>query len=151
MEHKIEEMINKSEVSKEEAEELKRRLKEIGKDLYKENENDLLEAEVSVVDIYIDKQIYTLNLKNKTNERIILDTRKSTKTTYLTDANNVKTYALLYENKEEDLILKSQEAKTIKVKFNESYNNNLNIKEITFSNIVKESDENNSENLTIEL
>ena len=121
------------------------------KDLYKENENELIKVEVSVIDIYMDKQIYTLNLKNKTDERIILDTRKSTKTTYLTDANNVRTYALLYENKEEDLILRPQEAKTIQVKFNESYNNDLDIKEITFSNIVKESDKNNSENLTIEL
>lgn len=121
------------------------------KNLYKENENDLLTAKVSVADIYIDKQIYTLNLKNKTNERIMLDTRKSTKTTYLTDANNVKTYALLYENNEEDLILEPQESKTIKVKFNESYNNDLNIKGITFSNIIKESNVNNSKTLTIEL
>lgn len=121
------------------------------KDEYKENESNSIFAEVSTVDIYIEKQIYTLNLKNKTNERIMLDTRKSTKTTYLTDVNNVKTYALLYENKEEDLILEPQESKTIQIKFNETYRNDLPIKEITFSNIVKESKLNNSESLTIEL
>lgn len=36
LEHKIEEMINKTEISKEEAAEVRNRLKEIGKDLYKE-------------------------------------------------------------------------------------------------------------------
>ena len=43
---------------------------------------------------------------------------------------------MLYENKEEDMILKPQESKTIKIKFNVAYREELEIEKITFNNIL---------------
>ena len=98
--------------------------------------NDIITAEVGVSDIYMNYQIYTIRLKNNTDKTIILDTRKKTNTTYITDERENRFYAMLYENKEEDMILKPQESKTIKIKFNVAYREELEIEKITFNNIL---------------
>ena len=74
-------------------------------EIYKKASNDLITAQVTVVDNYMESKIYTINLKNNTKDRIILDTRENTQTTYLTDDNGNNTYALLNENNETYLIL----------------------------------------------
>ena len=106
------------------------------KEINKKDSNDIITAEVGVSDIYMDYQIYTIRLKNNTDKTIILDTRKKTNTTYITDERENRFYAMLYENKEEDMILKPQESKTIKIKFNVAYREELEIEKITFNNIL---------------
>lgn len=106
------------------------------KEINKKNSNDIITAEVGVSDIYMNYQIYTIRLKNNTDKTIILDTRKKTNTTYITDERENRFYAMLYENKEEDMILKPQESKTIKIKFNVAYREELEIEKITFNNIL---------------
>ena len=120
-------------------------------EIYKKASNDLITAQVTVVDNYMESKIYTINLKNNTKDRIILDTRENTQTTYLTDDNGNNTYALLYENNETDLILEPLEAKTIQIRFNATYRNGLKMKKIGFDNIVREQDISNSSTLSIEL
>lgn len=106
------------------------------KEINKKDSNDIITAEVGVSDIYMNYQIYTIRLKNNTDKTIILDTRKKTNTTYITDERENRFYAMLYENKEEDMILKPQESKTIKIKFNVAYREKLEIEKITFNNIL---------------
>ena len=106
------------------------------KEINKKDSNDIITAEVGVSDIYMNYQIYTIRLKNNTDKTIILDTRKNTNTTYITDERENRFYAMLYENKEEDMILKPQESKTIKIKFNVAYREELEIEKITFNNIL---------------
>lgn len=106
------------------------------KEINKKDSNDIITAEVGVSDIYMNYQIYTIRLKNNTDKTIILDTRKKTNTTYITDERENRFYAMLYENKEEDMILKPQESKTIKIKFNVAYREELEIEKITFNNIL---------------
>lgn len=104
--------------------------------IYAKNNNKLLEANVNISNIYINNEIYTINFKNNTNNRIMIDTRKSGKTTYIVDDNGNKFEALLYENKANELILNPQESKTIKIKFNDAYRENIKIIEMNFEDIV---------------
>lgn len=107
------------------------------KEIYKQSSNDIIEISAQISDIYMNYEVYTFNIKNNTDEKIILDTRKNTKTAFLVDSLENKFYSLLYENKKSDLILDPQEMKTIKIKFNDAYRDNIEIREINFQNIVK--------------
>ena len=121
------------------------------KEINKKDSNDIITAEVGVSDIYMNYQIYTIRLKNNTDKTIILDTRKKTNTTYITDERENRFYAMLYENKEEDMILKPQESKTIKIKFNVAYREELEIEKITFNNILNYEEYLNSSRLDIKM
>ncbi len=118
-------------------------------DIYKEASNDLITAKVTVVDNYMEEKVYSINLKNNTEDTIILDTRQNPNSTYLVDENGNNIYALLYENNETDLILEPKEAKTIQIKFNATYRNGLEMERLEFTNIEKEIGE--SSMLSIEL
>lgn len=107
------------------------------KEIYKQSSNDIIEISAQISDIYMNYEVYTFNIKNNTDEKIILDTRENTKTAFLVDSLGNNFYSLLYENKKSDLILDPQEMKTIKIKFNDAYRDNIEIKEINFQNIVK--------------
>lgn len=119
-------------------------------DVYKQASNNLITAEVSVVDNYMEYKVYTIRLKNNKNERVTLDTRRNTNTTYITDGNGNKNYALLYGNNENDLILEPMESKTIQIRFNATYRNGLGIDSLEFDNIVTEQDQNTSNSLVVE-
>ena len=107
------------------------------KEIYKKASNDIIEISAQISDIYMNYEVYTFNIKNNTDEKIMLDTRKNTKTTFIVDDLENNFYSLLYENKKSDLILEPQEMKTIEIKFNDVYRDNIKIKEINFQNIVK--------------
>lgn len=110
----------------------------IGRDeIYKSSKNEVISANVEIVDTFFDTKIYTISIKNNTDEEIILDTRKSTKSVYLVDENGNKLYALLYENKNEDFKFKPKESKNIQIKFDATYRDNMKIKSLNFENIEK--------------
>lgn len=106
------------------------------------SENDMLTIEVATVDRYMDYEIYTLRIKNKINESVLLDTKRNTNTCYLQDSLGNKFEALLYENNDEDMLLNANESKTIKIKFNDSYRENMELDKIVFGDIVKEGEYN---------
>lgn len=108
----------------------------IGRNLLNvKEENQYLSTEVAIKDMYMDYEIYTFRIKNNTDKTILLDTRKKTNTTFVTDHNNVKYESYLYENKEQDLILNPKESKTIQIKFSNRYKGNTTEK-ISFTDIV---------------
>lgn len=102
----------------------------------KKEENDILSVEVGSVDKYLDYEIYTFRIKNKTDKSILLDTRRKTDTCYVVDQLGNKFEAFLYENNEEDLEFSPQEAKTITIRFNDAFRESLKIQAIHFDNIV---------------
>ena len=109
----------------------------IGKEVINETaQNENISLQVINKYIYKDYQIFDIVVKNNTENQILLDTRENTKETYLLDNNDNKFEALLYENSEKDLLLKANEIKKIKIKFNIVENENLKIKSINFDNIV---------------
>lgn len=121
----------------------------LGKEMINKNaENDSIGVEIIKVDKYLDYQIYTINIQNKTNRNVMMDTRRKTNSCYVMDKKENKFSALLYENKDEDLSLKPKEVKTIRIKFSVANRENLEIKSINFTDIV-DSDE-YSKNANIE-
>lgn len=85
---------------------------------------------------YIDYEIYTIKVKNNTQNEVILDSKEDTKTVYLTDTNNYNYVAFLNELSIDDLTIKSGMTQTIKIKFNKSYNPKNVEKSIVFTNII---------------
>ena len=110
------------------------------KEIKKTNENELIKIEASTVDSYMDYEIYSFHIKNNTDNYIMLDTRKNTDTVFITDDKENKFESFLYENSEQDLIIKPKEAKTIQIKFSNSYRSNMKITTIEFTNIVNYED-----------
>ena len=113
--------------------------------------NELITAEVVLVDNYMEEKVYTLNLKNNTENTIILDTRENPETTYLVDDDGNRIFGVLYENISADLELQPKEAKTIQIKFNATYRNGIKIQKMEFINVVREEDFNNNHILSIVL
>ena len=100
------------------------------------NEDDNLYVQVGMIDRYLDYEVYTFNIQNKTDKSIILDTRRDTDTCYVVDSLGNNFEAVLYENKEEDLEFLPEEMKTIQIKFSDAYREGLKIKSINFTDIV---------------
>lgn len=118
-------------------------------EIHSKASNNLVTAEVVLVDNYMEEKIYTINFKNNTDSTIILDTRENPETTYLVDANGNRIFGVLYENIITDLELQPKEAKTIQIKFNATYRNGTKIQKMEFTNMAKEEDLNNSNILSI--
>lgn len=100
------------------------------------DEQNNLNISVKHVDMFKEYYIYTIKIKNNTQNDIILDTRKNTNSTYVTNSHNVKFIGLLYENLEKDLLIEKGQEKTIKIKFNINYREDISIKNMVFSDIV---------------
>lgn len=100
------------------------------------DEDNNLSVQVVMVDRYLDYEIYTLNIQNKTDNTILLDTKRDTGSCYVVDSKENNFEAVLYENSDEDLEFSPKEMKTIQIKFSDSYREGLKIKSINFTDIV---------------
>ncbi len=126
------------------------------RNIHQKQNNEVVTIEIDYADVYLDYEIYTLSVKNNTNETILLDTRRKNKTTYITDSNDNKYEAFLYEKADQDLTLEPQKAKTLEIKFNNSYRSNMEITSMNFTDIVNHESYTQDENterktLTIEM
>lgn len=99
-----------------------------------------LTIKVNYSEIYMDYEIVNSTVKNDTENTVLLDSRKSTTTTYLLDNNDNMFEAMLYENSEDDLTIKSGEEKEIKIKFSNPYREKMNAKKYVFSDIYMNAD-----------
>lgn len=106
------------------------------KQLNVRDEDDNLSVQVFMVDRYLDYEVYTLNIQNKTSGTILLDTKRKTNSCYVVDSIGNKFEALLYENSDEDLEFSPNEMKTIQIRFSDAYREGLQIKSINFTDIV---------------
>lgn len=126
------------------------------RNIHQKQSNEKLTMEVSYADVYLDYEIYTILVKNNTEETILLDTRRNNNTVYVTDNNDNQFEAFLYEKAEQDLILKPQESKTISIKFNDSYRSDMEITSMNFTDITtyeqyRQDENRESDTLKIEL
>lgn len=106
------------------------------KNIYQSYSSDELDITVKESQVFMDYEIYSFEIKNKTDKTILLDSREDTDSTYLLDDTNNQYSALLYENNEEELILQPGETKTISIRFSDVYREGIVITQIHFSNIV---------------
>lgn len=106
------------------------------KNIYQKYSSDELDITVKDSQVFMDYEIYSFEIKNKTDKTILLDSREDTDSTYLLDDVNNQYSALLYENNEEELILQPGETKTISIRFSDVYREGIVITQIHFSDIV---------------
>jgi len=114
------------------------------KKIEKELEKDNIKIKVMSMDFFRDYTVCNIQVFNKTDSEILLDTRDKENTVYLTDKKEVKYNSYINELNEEEIRVLLGEKKDIKIKFNCIYRENLSIKKLSFDNIIM-----NYENYTI--
>ena len=110
------------------------------KQIKKKYEQNGVEIIVESDEIYKDYFKFNFELKNNTKNKIKLDGREDTKSVYIKDVNGTKFKSQMYELLNEDLIVKPGKEKNVKIKFNIIYRDNLDLREIVFSNVIMDYD-----------
>lgn len=106
--------------------------KKVNKELEKEN----IKIKIDSMDFFRDYTICNIQIFNKTDNEILLDTRDNEDTVYLIDKKDVKYNSYISELNEEELRVLSGENKDMKIKFNCIYRENLSIKKLVFNNVI---------------
>lgn len=107
-------------------------------------------------DTYMNYETYNIKVENNTNNTILLDTKQSDKSVYLTGNNDVTYRAFMYEIDNVYLTIKPKIYTNFTIKFNKMYNPSIKEKSITFSDIINNAEISvganlNRTNITIEL
>ncbi len=105
-------------------------------DIEKSQSEQGINITIEKVKMYKEYYIYQIKIKNETPNDIFLDTGENTGTVYATNSVGTNFEALLYENLNEDFIVKSNEEKTINIKFGIVFREDLNIESINFTDII---------------
>lgn len=98
-------------------------------------ENTSLKIEVEKRDVYMEYEIYQLKVTNLTENTIMLDSKRNTKTMYLLDENDTEYYAAGHEILDNNLIVKPKATNTIKIKYTKEYKSNTSRK-IVFEDVI---------------
>ena len=103
----------------------------------KEKEYKNINLKIISKKIYMDYEIYDIELKNNTGDTIILDPLTQNDTIYLTDSNKVRHYAINNEIVKDSIIAKNKYKINVSIKFDNPYISGRKINSITFSKIAK--------------
>lgn len=102
-----------------------------------------IDAKVIKKHIYLDTEEYIIQIRNKTENTILLDTLNTSSNIVVIGDNEVKYKIDINELFKSDLIVQSKIAKNIKIKFKKEANSNNKSKYIQFSNIIRDYEEYN--------
>ena len=86
--------------------------------------------------VYMDYEVYKLNIQNNTSNKICLDTKEETDNIYLENNKNAKIYAMINEIDEDTLVINEKSSKEIEIKFNTTYSSNKKINDIIFEKVI---------------
>lgn len=127
-------------------------------EINKQIQQDGITINVLNKDVYVEYEVYNIEIENNTNKTILLDSKKTTSGIYLLDNSNVRYSSFIYELSINDLTVKVQKSKNIYVKFNKYYYPENNVNKIVFNDIIKDYEKYKSVNnytdkinLTVEL
>lgn len=124
----------------------------IGKQsINKENNIHNMDIKVTEKNIYMSDEVYTFEIKNNNNYKVILDNLDTTDGIYISDENKMKYMAYTHELSKERLTLNSKSVITINIKFANSYISNRKISRVTFSKVIINDDKNNPISITVDL
>lgn len=87
-------------------------------------------------DVYMDYEIYKIKIQNGSDKNIMIDSKERTTTSYLTGENGTMFSAYMFELANQDLIIEKESDSVIEIKFNKMYNPEVQVRSITFSDIV---------------
>lgn len=105
-------------------------------DISKSETKNNITIKINKKRIYMDYEIYELEIKNNSRYGIMLDSLENSNTVYLEDENNQNYYWYKTEILEEDIILRKAQGRTIEIRFNKEYKPTKKVKKIIFSNII---------------
>jgi len=87
-------------------------------------------------DVYMDYEVYNLELKNNTDKIIMIDSKRKTDTVFVSDENNLKYQAYMYEIDDSLLKIEGNMERKISIKFNKIYNPNRKLTFMSFTDII---------------
>jgi len=109
----------------------------IGKEeINSQNEDNDVEIKVLEKHQYIDFETYVFEVKNNTDNTILLNDLNNEDTMYLEDQNNIKYTAYMHELSEGELKVFSKQTKRLTVKFYNRYGSRKKIENVTFLKII---------------
>jgi len=114
----------------------------------KKEAKDKIEINVKNKKIYMDYEIYDIEVINNNYTTIMLDDMKSTDNIYLEDDNNQKYFWFNNEVIESNIKIRRGYTQEILIKFNKTYNTSIQLERIVFENIILE---NKPINISVEI
>ncbi len=100
----------------------------------KSAETDDIKISVISKDIFIDYEIYNINVESKIGKSILLDSLENTNTMYLEDSSGLHYDAYSHEIVREELRVRA--IKDVSIKFNKKYTTERKITKIVFEDII---------------
>ena len=100
--------------------------------------------------IYKEHEIYQIEIKNNTQNKLIFNTKVDTNSMYIQDENELKYIAFLNEIPNSELEISAGMTKTLEIKFNREYKPTIKINKIVFEDMKINNDE-HLESIEIEL
>lgn len=108
----------------------------IGKEIINKSKyQDKITVNVLSKKIYIDYEIYEIEVRNNTGNKIIFNTKEDLNSIYIQDENELKHIAFLHEMTDSELEILNGIPKTLQIKFNRKYKPTIKIQKIVFRNI----------------
>lgn len=99
----------------------------------KETELENVKVKVLNKNIYMDYELYNIEIFNNSENDILMDTKNDTKTVYLKDTKGAKYFAFTNEINDNEFIVRKDKSKNIKLKFSNDYSSSRKIKNLVFS------------------
>lgn len=99
----------------------------------KETELENVKVKVLNKNIYMDYELYDIEIFNNSENDILMDTKNDTKTVYLKDTKGAKYFAFTNEINDNEFIVRKDKSKNIKLKFSNDYSSSRKIKNLVFS------------------
>ena len=113
----------------------------------KEITQNNITIKVNYKKVYMDYEIYNIQIQNKTDYTILLDSNESSKTMYLKGESDNNYTAYMYELTDSTLKLNSYYQKDTNIKYNKQYSASNKIVSVVFSDIILNEEEyRNTEN-----
>lgn len=106
------------------------------KEINKESELNGIKVIVLSQQVYKDYEKYEIKFENATNNRILIDTKKQAKTTYLLGDNGITYNSNISEISSTLCEIPANFYRTYTIRFNKTYSSGVNTKGIAFSDII---------------
>lgn len=107
-------------------------------EINKSNENDKIKITVIGKEIYKGYEQYEIQIQNKTEKEMLLDTKSTSTSTYIKGKNGTTYGAILGDLSDIQLILDEDSIINYKIKFNKTYNLSTTIESMNFTDIVED-------------
>ncbi len=107
-------------------------------EINKSNENDKIKITVIGKEIYKGYEQYEIQIQNKTEKEMLLDTKSTSTSTYIKGKNGTTYGAILGDLSDIQLILDEDSIINHKIKFNKTYNLSTTIESMNFTDIVED-------------